>query len=60
MKKHVQKLLNKHVICMEKSCKVDTEIYEQMLRFRNSQFLVFGRGYNVKMVFLHDQGIRNP
>ena len=55
-KKHVQKVLNKRVICMEKSCKVDTEIYEKMLRFRNSQFLVFGREYNVKIVFLHDQG----
>ena len=41
---------------MEKSCKVDTEIYEKMLRFRNSEFLVFGREYNVKIVFLHDQG----
>ena len=50
--------MEKHEKCMDKSYEIDAEIDEQLMRFRNCQFLVFCREYNVKIVFSHDQGCR--
>ena len=43
---------------------IDVKIDDKSMRFRNLRFLVFCEEYNVKIVFLHDQGcqkcITNP
>ena len=44
---------------MEKSCKVDTEIYEKMLRFWNSQFLILAESITLKSFFYMIRGTKN-
>ena len=43
----------------QNDAKMDAKIDEKTVRFRNLRFLVFYREYNVKIVFLHDQGYQN-
>ena len=40
---------------MTKPSKIDAEIDGKLIRFRYSRFRVFCRGYNVKIVFSHDE-----
>ena len=43
----------------QNDAKMDAKIIEKSMRFRNLRFLVFCKEYNVKIVFLHDQGYQN-
>ena len=38
--------------------KMDAKFVQKSMRFGNLRFLVFCRVYNVKNVFLHDQGVQ--
>ena len=40
----------------ENGAKMGSKIHEKTSRFRNLRFIGFCREYNVKIVFLHDQG----
>jgi len=40
----------------QNDAKMDAKIDENSMRFRNLRFLCFCREYNVKIVFLHEQG----
>ena len=53
MLKKVRKLVGK---LSENGAKMGSKIDEKASRFRNLRFIGFCREYNVKIVFLHDQG----
>ena len=40
----------------QNDAKMDAKIIEKSMRFWNLRFLVFCKEYNLKIVFLHDQG----
>ena len=42
--------------CFQNDAKTMSEIDDKSMKFRNLRFLVFCEEYNVKIVFLHDQG----
>ena len=42
--------------CSQNDAKPMAEIDDKSMNVRNLRFLVFCEGYNVKIVFLHDQG----
>ena len=42
--------------CFQNDAKTTSKINDKSMKFRNLRFLVFCEEYNVKIVFLHDQG----
>ena len=42
--------------CSQNDAKTMSNIDDKSMKFRNLRFLVFCEEYNVKIVFLHDQG----
>ena len=45
--------------CSQHDTKTVSNIDDKSMKFRNLRFLVFCQEYNVKIVFLHDQGCQN-
>ena len=41
--------------CIQNDAKTRSKINDKSVKFWNLRFLVFSEGYNVKIVFLHDQ-----
>ena len=42
--------------CYKHDAKTKSKIDDKSMKFQNLRFLDFCEGYNVKIVFLHDQG----
>ena len=45
--------------CFKNDAKTRSKINDKSVKFWNLRFLVFSEEYNVKIVFLHDQGNQN-
>ena len=45
--------------CLKNNAKTRSKINDKSVNFWNLRFLVFSEEYNVKIVFLHDQGYQN-
>ena len=53
---NVEKLWKCMRKCSQKDPKTMSKINDESMKFQNLRFLVFCEEYNVKIVFLHDQG----
>ena len=55
-KLYIEKVLTFMRKCVQNDAKTMSKIDDKSMTFRNPRFLVFCEEYNVKIVFLHDQG----